>query len=148
MVDPAFAKVIGHWRGFVVPDRQDSCELDLELQDKGGQFAGYSTLRCPTDTTEAEEMLRAKQLGPRAAMNYARRTTNPTSAILTGSAQDGSIRFHVDQNIGVGETPGACNMTSLTVTPFGTEQIAVVWQQEAPCPAGQMVLGRDRRWPH
>ncbi len=144
--DPAFANVAGHWRGFVA-DRWDSCDLALELQDNAGQFAGYSTMKCPPAQFMVEQARRWRRYGPAAAPNFARQAGNPTSAILTGSVEAGSIRFHVDQNIGVAETPGACNMTGLTVTPFGTGQIAAQWQQEAPCGPGEMVLQRDRRYP-
>ena len=46
-----------------------------------------------------------------------------------GAAAGGSIRFHVDQNIAVVQIPGACDMTSLTVTPFGAAGIEIAYNE-------------------
>ena len=125
----------GVWQGGAVLT-QGMCGLKLELRKKPGDadhFAGYPVLGCmpipgnPTGQaagTEAQRMIAS---------------ANPVSAVLTGTPQNGSIIFTVDKVIG--ETVAGCSMTGMTATPFGSDQIAVEWQ-ESTCPGGHMLLKR------
>jgi hypothetical protein len=61
-----------------------------------------------------------------------------TSAILRGTWENGSIRFHVDKNIGGSQADSACLMSAFTVTGFGTNQIVSEFQDS--CGTGQIIL--------
>ena len=149
--DASLAKMIGQWSGSIAsPGRKAMCGLTLKIdaspnQENPGRFSGYSTLKCGPNEFEMmmSAMQKQKNPDPAALFDLTRQYYNATSAILTGSPEAGSIRFHVDKNIGVSETPGGCNMTSLTATPFGQGQIAVEWREEPPCQGGQVVMQRN-----
>lgn len=124
----------GIWNGNQTQRTGDLCSLALELRDKpDGMIAGYANMTCrpivrrvggPTPNTN-EIILKAM---------------TPMAAILSGRMQDGAIAFHVDKAIG---TPvDGCPFSALTVTPFGTQQIAVEWQR-GNCDSGQMTMTRQ-----
>lgn len=132
---PSLDALAGVWQGGAVLP-QGMCGLKLELRKKPGDadhFAGYPVLGCmpipgnPTGQaagTEAQRMIAS---------------ANPVSAVLTGTPQNGSITFTVDKVIG--ETVAGCSMTGMTATPFGSDQIAVEWQ-EGTCPGGHLLVKR------
>jgi len=134
--DPRFLRLVGNWLGGgLLPDR-GFCRLALELRrskDKPGYYTGYSTLTCgpllPSHRKSAQQ---------NSADNFINQMS-PVSTILTGSVVDGSIRFHVDHAIGA--APDGCQVTGFTVTPFGDDQIAAIWQS-GTCPERNMILQR------
>jgi hypothetical protein len=67
--------------------------------------------------------------------------TNPESAILSGTVDNGSIRFTVDKTIGT--SSHGCAASSFTLTPFGNSQLAAEWQ-EATCQGGHAILQKVR----
>jgi hypothetical protein len=67
---------------------------------------------------------------------------NPSSAILEGNAENGSVHFHVTQTIGVAESLSKCAMTSATVAPFPPTQLAFDFKEDPPCNGGQLLLRR------
>lgn len=67
---------------------------------------------------------------------------NPEAAVLTGTAKDGGMDFHVDRIISKGASD--CELTGFTVTPFGSDQIAAQWK-ESTCSGGQILLKRFGR---
>jgi len=126
----------GIWQGQSALSGRGLCTLRLELREPPGavgRYAGYSTLSCLSVPALMSRALSVFGKGNR---------MNPTAMILSGTAQDGSIRFHVVQTIGADAL--GCITTSFTVTPFGTNQIAVQWQ-EWSCEGGEMLLARAGR---
>lgn len=132
-----FRDLLGQYSGSATLATRGICALRFELRDnreKPGVFSGYSTLACtplglpeynrPNADLSAMLMMRLK----------------PTSAILTGAAEDDAIRFHVDDTI---SSPDGCAPTEFTVKPFGTNQMAVEWQDS--CHGGAIVLNRTGR---
>jgi len=78
--------------------------------------------------------------GPNAATLIAQ--SMPRSAIMTGIPSDGgSIHFSVDKLIGF---TNDCPLTELTITPFGTAQLAAEWKN-GDCSADQMMLSKVPR---
>ena len=67
---------------------------------------------------------------------------NPAAAILTGTPENGSLHFRVDKTVGA-DVDG-CAATSFTAMPFGTNKIAVQWQ-DGSCQGGQIVLNKSDR---
>jgi hypothetical protein len=127
-----FHYLLGEYSGRAVIAARGICALKFELRDKRekpGQFSGYSTLTCtPLWTTQ-------RRWGPNMATML---SPNPTSAILTGAAETGGIRFSVDDTIS-----GAFAPTAFTVRPFGNNQIAIQWQDS--CRGGMMLLSKSGR---
>jgi hypothetical protein len=66
---------------------------------------------------------------------------SPAGAVLSGAMENGSIRFHVDKTVGTNSN--GCAATSLTLTPFGTNQLAAEWQ-EGGCEGGHIILQKAR----
>jgi hypothetical protein len=120
----------GTWRGQGVLAGRGVCTLKLEMREAQApsSYSGYSTLSCVNASA-------------RGRVNPASRIP-PVAAILTGTPQNGSIRFHVDKTIGA--DANGCTATSFIATPFGTNQIAVQWQ-EGSCQGGQILLGKSGR---
>jgi len=121
-VFPAFGNLTGHWQGnSLVPERKDICNLGLDLGEKNGEFAAYSTLVCaPTAASQ---------------MNSA----SSSLTILAGSADKLSVNFHVVKTVGA---PKECPLTSLSLTPFGGV-LAAEWRDG--CNGGEIVLRRSGR---
>ena len=118
----------GTWRGQGVLAGRGVCTLKLELREAQAPstYSGYSTLSCGNASARG-------RANPASRMN-------PAASILTGTPQSGSIRFHVDKTIGA--DANGCTATAFTATPFGTNQIAVQWQ-EGSCQGGQILLGKS-----
>lgn len=124
----------GIWNGNQTQHSGDLCALTLELRDKpDGITAGYANMTCrPVVRRVGAPMPNANEIILKAM--------TPMAAILSGRMQDGAIAFHVDKAIG---TPvDGCPFSSITVTPFGTQQIAVEWQR-GNCDSGQMTMTRQ-----
>ena len=124
----------GIWNGNQTQRNGELCSLTLELRDKPeGITAGYANMTCrPIVRRVGAPMPNANDIILKAM--------TPMAAILSGQMKDGSIAFHVDKAIG---TPvDGCPFSALTVTPFGTQQIAVEWQR-GTCDSGQMTMTRQ-----
>jgi len=135
IIPPAVAALVGKWQGSAPVSDRGNCNLKFELRDKPemlGHYSGYSTLTCV-----ALESYAAHPEGTRRALGLFTAVI-PTSAILAGTLKDSSIQFRVDQTFGT-----ICPPTSLSITPFGNDQMAAAWKD--PCGDGQMVLSRSRQ---
>jgi len=126
---PQIDSVVGTWVGVGLLPKYGNCNLRLELRRtiEPGKFSGYPVLAC-------------MPLALATSRNGMLAQFSPASAVLSGSAENGVVGFSVDKMISKGQ--GACAFTSFTVTPFGTDQIAVEWTEEESCPGGQMLLRR------
>jgi len=126
----SLANLSGTWKGQGALSGRGVCTLKLELREgkAPGGYSGYSTLSCVPPPARG----RAK---PASRINLA-------AAVLTGQPENGSIRFHVDKTIEA--DANGCAATSFTATPFGTNQIAVQWQ-EGSCQGGQIILAKNGR---
>jgi hypothetical protein len=130
------ANLSGIWQGKTAITGRGLCTLRIEIRPTDPtHFAGYSTLTCenlaPLMTPQERGNIAA------AVLNQ----MNPASAILSGTVEKGSIRFHVDKTIGT--NGNGCAATNFTLTPFGATQLAAEWQ-EATCQGGSVVLQRAR----
>jgi hypothetical protein len=139
----------GNWQGSaMIPDR-GQCRMGLELQIVPGNEGHYSAdtrLTCRPTLPAMIKIIGHPPGNTWELQDAMTKAMNLTSAILTGAAENGSIRFHVDQNIGVAQVPGACDMTSLTVTPFGATRIAIAYEETnvGHCHGGQIVADKVR----
>jgi hypothetical protein len=135
MAGPAVpvSALAGIWSGNETQHTGDMCSLSLELRDKpDGMTAGYANMTCRL-------IVRPVGAPMPNANEIILKAMTPMAAILSGRMQDGAIAFHVDKAIG---TPvDGCPFSALTVTPFGTQQIAVEWQR-GNCDSGQMTMTR------
>jgi hypothetical protein len=131
------AKLAGIWRGNAALSGRGVCALRLELREspgEPGQFTGYSGLIC-----NSAGPLMGKH--PNAASAIINRM-DPEAAILTGAVEDGAIRLHTDKTVGADSR--GCAVSSLTVTPFGTNFIDAAWQEHS-CQGGHVILRRSRK---
>ena len=82
---------------------------------------------------------------PAGMIDYMAKQMNPTSAILAGARSGDSVQFEVQMNVGVKELRHGCGMSSLSIAPFGTNQVAVDWKesQQGLCQGGQIVLRKE-----
>jgi hypothetical protein len=129
-----FPNVVGIWRAQVALADRGICSVRLEIApDAAGQFSGFSELLCTNLTLPSKP--------PNSLMAGVVDRMDPESAVLAGSVQNGSLLLKVDKNIGA-DSHG-CALTSLTVTPFGTNQIAAQWE-ETGCAGGHAILQRSR----
>jgi hypothetical protein len=117
--------LLGIWQGVALVNGYGNCNLRLELRRAldPAQITGFPTMVCvpiPVITNGVTQF-------------------NPSAAVLTGKPNDKSVEFNVDKVISKGA--GRCSFTSFTVTPFGNDQIAAEWREDA-CGEGQMVLRR------
>ena len=123
--------MLGVWQGMAALPNRGMCTLKLEMRRslEPGQVSGFPLLVCMPVTRSGNP----NQL-------FAQMT--PAAAVLTGTAQDGGLDFHVDRIISKGASN--CELTSLTVTPFGSDQLAAEWKETA-CDGGQILLSRLRQ---
>jgi hypothetical protein len=130
---PASA-LAGIWNGNQTQHNGDLCSLTLELRDKlEGVMAGYANMTC-------RPVVRRVGAPMPSANDIILKAMTPMAAIMSGRMQDGAIAFHVDKPIG---TPvDGCPFSAFTVTPFGTQQVAVEWQR-GNCDSGQMTMTRQ-----
>jgi hypothetical protein len=133
--DPSFDRVIGVWEG-LGPVLPNMCTLKLEIRrkpDDPAKLAGFPLLTC-------FPMTMPRPGDPKGQQAIMARFT-PMSAVLTGTADKGSVQFTVDKVIG--KTAEGCAIQSMTVTPFGADQISAEWQ-EIVCQGGQMLLKKGK----
>ena len=127
----------GVWQGQSTLPERGVCTLKLEVREKqlAGPLVGYSSLLC----INIGPLMSRPQPGYGAAAMAALGRYNPVSSILgSPSWENGSMKFHVDKNIGVNRATGACALTSLTITPFGSGQVSGEWLDG--CGGGELLL--------
>jgi hypothetical protein len=131
---PSLDSLLGVWQGAAPLANRGICNMKLELRAGAmpGQYAGFPVLLCMQ--TPAGGM---RQTNPNAL--FAQMV--PQAAVATGTPKESGIDFHVDRVISKGASD--CEMTSLNVTPFGSDQIAAEWK-ESNCAGGQILLNRLR----
>jgi hypothetical protein len=125
------------WAGQQGENGTEFCRVQLEIRDKAqGEVNGYLKVLCyPTG--------RYYQTHPKIDAGDAfMKAMTPISAILSGGVRDGGVAFHVDKAIGT--SLDGCAITSFSVTPFGTAEVAAEWQK-GTCPGGQMTLSRQSK---
>jgi hypothetical protein len=131
-----FAKLSGIWRGRVALDGRGICNLKFELtekQDSPGRFSGYSTMTC-----SSAGPLVGKKVNPRAlALNR----MDPEAAIFSGKIENGSIQLSTNKV--VGSDSSGCAPSSFSLTPFGANQLAAEWREDA-CAGGRIILRKSR----
>lgn len=140
VVPPATpSRLVGMWVNSQAQASGELCTANLEIRDKGeAQVNGYLKLLCyPTMAYFA------KRHEPVNTQTVLMKELNPMAAILSGSVKDGVVAFNVDKVVGTQED--GCGLTAFTVTPFGSDEIAVEWQRGGACPAGEMTLTRQGR---
>jgi len=132
---PIPAGLTGLWVGQQAQNTHELCWLNLEMRNRQpGEMAGYVKLLCYPLPISSDGKAKGN---PGIALLKA---LTPLSAILTGTAKDGVITFRVDKTVGT--AADGCALTSFTVTPFGSDEIAVDWQKGA-CAGGQMTLRKE-----
>ena len=139
VVSPAApSRLVGMWVNQQSVASAELCTVNLEIRDKGqGEVNGYLKLLCyPTMAYFAKHNERPN---PQAVLT---KVLNPIAAIMSGGVKDGTVAFHVDKVVGTQED--GCGLTAFTVTPFGSDEVAVEWQRGA-CTGGQMTLTRQGR---
>jgi hypothetical protein len=134
---PAARMFNGNWRGQSALPGRGMCDLQLEMhaRTEGQGFVGYPKLACSTvaSLTSAD---RAKQAN--AIVNR----TDPESAVLEGIAENDAIHFKAVKTIGADSA--GCAISTMTVTVFGANRIAVEWE-EPTCSGGHILLARMPR---
>jgi hypothetical protein len=135
---PATAsRLAGTWVGQQAETNEELCKVQVEIRDKGeAQVNGYVKLLCYPTAQYYQKHPRVN------AADAFMKAMTPLAAILSGSVKDGAIAFHVDKTIGA--SLDGCALTSFTVTPFGTDEVAAEWQK-GTCPGGQMTLSRQSK---
>jgi len=127
----------GHWHGRAAIEGLGLCDLRLEIRPKDGEpdaYLGYTNFSClPVPS------LMAKRDPARAKSALLSRMA-PDAAILSGKAEQGSLRLEAEKNIGT-DIHG-CSITALELMPFATSQLAAQWQA---CQGGRMILTRARQ---
>jgi hypothetical protein len=137
VVPPAASRLAGVWAGQQGENGMEFCRVQLEVRDKApGEVNGYLKVLCyPTG--------HYYQTHPKINPNDAfMKAMTPISAIMSGGVRDGGVAFHVDKSIGT--SLDGCAITSFSVTPFGTDEVAAEWQK-GTCPGGQMTLSRSAK---
>lgn len=131
------SRLVGVWLGEQAETNLELCRLQLEIRDRGqSEVNGYVKMLCyPT----GQYYQTHPKVNPTEAFMKA---MTPLAAILSGTVKDGAVSFHVDKTIGTGLD--GCALTSFTVTPFGTDEVAAEWQK-TNCPGGQMTLSRQSK---
>jgi hypothetical protein len=132
VTDPS--RYIGVWAGSeLLPDR-DVCRVRLEVrkdEQKPGQFTGYLSRACGSTAP----VISMKDIGK------VIQDSTPINGILSGPMVNGTIQLHLDKAIG--EPADRCELTDSSATLFG-EQLSVEWKQGTHCPAGTMMLKKER----
>ncbi|HTR34974.1 MAG TPA: hypothetical protein VMH80_03680 [Bryobacteraceae bacterium] len=134
--DPSFDRVVGVWEG-LGPVLPNMCTLKLEIRRKEGdpaKLAGFPQLTCFPMT------MPTRFNDPKAQQAIMARFT-PMSAVLTGTADKGSVQFTVDKVIG--KSSEGCAIEGMTVTPFGADQLSAEWKEIA-CQGGQLLLKKGK----
>jgi len=126
----------GTWQGSRILNAQGLCTIRLELRpvpEKQDNYMGYSRFNCaPPPGVGPARFL------PRTLRN----NLNPVAIVMKGEPEDGALHFALDKTVVV---PGdGCETSSFTVTPFGTNRIAVEWR-EGKCRGAQLLLDKNGR---
>ena len=126
----------GMWMGSRIMNQRGLCTLRLELRpvpQKPDNYMGYSRLNCAP----------VPGVGPaRFLPRPLRDNLNPVAIVLTGAPEDGALHFSLDKTVVV---PGdGCETSAFTVTPFGTNKIAVEWH-EGQCRGVQLLMDKNGR---
>lgn len=109
------------------------CDLRLELkEDEPGKYTGFSRFSC----------MGANPFGAGADMSRHMLNLSPDTAILSGTMENRSIHFRVDQTMGA--DPQGCTLSGLTATYFGTGGLAAEWQK-GTCGGGHTLLEKQRQ---
>jgi hypothetical protein len=133
--DPAAMRLLGVWKATQDLPARGLCTLSVQVKRDPIQpevFQGYSTISCLPSLS----IVGARPTAANRALDAANART-PTSTIMSGALEDGSIRFHIDRLIGI--PVNGCQITGFSLTPFGDGAVAAEWQN-APCPQGEMIL--------
>jgi hypothetical protein len=124
----------GVYSGKALLTTRGTCALSLEIRadaEHADGFNGYSTLACtPIDLPTSREKFSADMLA----------RLQPTSTIMTGTAQGSTIHFKVDDVVSGAD---GCAPTDFTVKTFGQREISVQWLDS--CRGGMMVLPKTGR---
>ena len=132
---PPPATISGIWQGRTAITGRGICTLRIELhENEPAHFSGFSSLACANFAP-----LMAKDDRNPAAATLNR--MSPAAAVLSGTMENSSIRFHVDKTVSTNSN--GCAATSFTLTPFGTNQLAAEWQEEG-CQGGRVILQKAR----
>jgi hypothetical protein len=124
----------GKWvgRGLVVGRGTCNASLEIKTQpDPAKPFAGYSNMLCVDMTIHAG-------MSPETAAILTAEKLAPESTVLSGNVTKGTIGYTTDRVVSQGQSK--CDMQSMDVTPFGSNQIAIQWKDS--CGGGQMQLAR------
>lgn len=143
---PLIQSSLGKWQGAaVLPDR-GTCALKLELRpnDTQNPVKAYSSLAC--GHTVIDEIAKGHKMTNAEMTKNFMRAANPTSAILSGSVTNGTIQLQAEQNFGVNAVSNGCDMVSITITPFASNQVIADFKesQQGRCQGGQIVLTKIR----
>jgi hypothetical protein len=129
----------GMWQGSRILGPQGLCTIRLELRpvpEKQDNYMGYSRFNCVPPPGLVS--LRGGGILPRPL----RENLNPVATVLTGAPENGALHFTLDKTVVV---PGdGCETSSFTVTPFGTNRVAVEWR-EGQCRGAQLLLDKNGR---
>jgi hypothetical protein len=129
-------ELLGYFQGReVLPDGRGLCDVHLEIvRGKGGKDAitAYSRMVC-------QPLLHGRPV----------QVSNPTAAVLSGSAVNGGLHLAAQSNIGVRDALHGCDITTLSVASGGTNTINVEWQEATEatgvCRGAQMQMRRVGR---
>jgi hypothetical protein len=144
--EDVFKPLLGQWQGGSMLANRGSgvaCGLHIKLLEDpkhDGSVNGYTRLTCaPIGNLGLLQIQSAPcKADPLACMGKLQEKAAPTSAILVGKVSDGALHLEATENIGTAAT--GCVMRSMVVRDFGTDQVAVTWQDA--CAGGELVLGR------
>jgi hypothetical protein len=133
-----FARLPGIWRGRVALEGRGICDLKFELTqnpESADRFSGYSTMTC----NARGPLMAERRSDPR---KLTLNQMDPEAAIFSGAAENGSLQFHAEKVVGTDSN--GCAPASLSLTPFGANQLAAEWQ-ETTCAGGHMILRKARQ---
>jgi hypothetical protein len=132
---PVSSGLPGIWQGKTAIMGRGLCTLRLELREnEPSHFSGFSSLAC---ANFAPLMSQQDRNAAAALLNR----MNAATAILSGTMDNGSIKFHVDKTIGANSN--GCAATSFTLTPFCANQLAAEWQEDK-CQGGHIILQKAK----
>jgi hypothetical protein len=135
-IPPELTGLEGIWRGRTALKGRGICDLKFELADKEGdpgKLSGYSALTC----NDAGALV-SKGNGAREAFDR----FSPEAAILTGTPDNGTIKFTLDKVVGTDANGYAPK--SFALTPFGKGQLDAEWLEEK-CSGGHIILRKTPR---
>jgi hypothetical protein len=134
-----FVKLVGTWAGNSVNER-GRCEtrLFLKLKDEApGEYTGYPTRVCGPFSAF---------MGSRLNIGRAREGVldqmTQVSSIMSGTLESDALKLKMSQL--VVSSPDRCDLSAMTIRPFGNDQLAVAWEEGGICKGGQMLMGRVR----